>query len=478
MQRILPIRSAAVLALGGSIAACAGNAPGPSGPPVAASALCAQVAQILCDADQTCCHTSGTTCHTTQTASCDATLGALVTDPRLAYVPEQGGALLADLRTRAAGCWEEPFHPSELVASFAGTGAVGVSCTPSSGTLTIADLRAGALSCRDGAACRIHLDVDGRPRGVCEAREVAGTEVCSHAYDCTGDEWCDLRTGWTPGDWGSCQPPRADGWDCTSDLQCASGYCGPDGCTTRPQIDRCLSIAYPDLVRASGPVAYFRLGETSGHSAANAVAGASAGTYVDPIGHASMGAIEGDTDGGLALTGMGGHVELASLAMPAATAITLELWVATTMGGGGPLLELKSTTGVTIRLTLAGSAVTATFLGAGATAMPVELASPAMAIGAGFHHVALTSDGTTSRLYVDGAQVAMLAGAQAIPTTSAVTIGFHANAAPAMSTSLAGSIDEVAIYPTALSASTLLGHATVGQTGPLDNENAVLAWSR
>jgi len=448
------------------------------GAPVAAERLCGEIAELVCDTEASCCDGApSTTCVVKQSQNCDETIGALIDDPRLAYSPAAGGRLLAQLEVRAAGCWAAPFRYSEVVALFQGSGDVGADCTPSRSD-SAQELSSAALSCRAGTACRLHLAADGTPQGFCEARATSDATACSHAYDCTGDSWCNLPTSWRPGDWGRCQPLRADGWDCNSSLECASGYCGASGCAARAEPDRCLTATYSQLILSRAPIAYLRLGERSGMSAADSSGTGNAAIYSGVVERVSTGAIMGDTNGALALSGMGGHVAVSALeGLTSSGEITIELWLSKTADAAGPLFELVEADGAALRVRVGGSRIVASFLGA-AEETPTELESPEGAITDGFHHIAISYGDRAARIFVDGAQVAELAGAREIPVDAALTVGFHAAAEVAQRSWLSATFDELAIYPNALSSATLSAHVSAGRSGSIENDFVLFGWTR
>jgi hypothetical protein len=91
-----------------------------------------------------------------------------------------------------------------------------------------------------------------------------------------------------------------------------------------------------------------------------------------------------------------------------------------------------------------------------------SLSSSAGLADGGWHHVALTRAGGTLTLYVDGLPVATGAVAPGAATTPArVRLGAEP-AAPAF----AGSLDEVAVYATALTAGTVGAHHAAGVAAP------------
>src|SRR4029077_4665841 len=91
-----------------------------------------------------------------------------------------------------------------------------------------------------------------------------------------------------------------------------------------------------------------------------------------------------------------------------------------------------------------------------------RLQAPATAVAVGgIYHVVGTYDGTTQRLYINGAQVNSAALTGAITTnTNAFYIGTWNGSAERFN----GVIDEVAVYPTVLSATQVSNHYNTGIT--------------
>lgn len=145
--------------------------------------------------------------------------------------------------------------------------------------------------------------------------------------------------------------------------------------------------------------------------------------------------------------------------------------------GGGPLLELVKPMGASLRVQLDGARIVASFLGATDMAA-TDVATPMDAIGDDFNHIAITYDGTHTRLYVNGARVTELAGEREIPVDAALTLGFRNNMDPMMRASLTGSLDEFAVYDQALDAAVLMQHFRAGREGPIENEFVLFAWTR
>jgi len=483
MTRILCASAVPLLPLLLVLAGCEAETPIETGPPVSPEALCSEVAEIVCDAAESCCEAggAGTDCERTQASRCMDSLGAMVGDPRVGYVPERAGALLAHVRERAAGCFqEEPFALAELDVIFEGTIPSGGDCSPGAtdGAVTTAELHRAAVACEDGATCRIRLAWDDAPLGTCEPRESAGDHRCSHPYDCTAGSFCDLPDGWRIGDWGRCIALRDDGWACASGIECTSGYCGEGVCGAAPALNRCLVVDYPTLVLESGPILYQRLDDGEESTMATDRSGRSNhASYVGAVMHAETGAIE--DDGAIGLNGTDAYLEVESVRGMTSDALTIELWVSVPEGAGGPLVVLEGSS-TSLVIDIASAAVRARFIEPGATSEDpdtvFEVASDPGAISAGFHHVALVYDGEASRIFVDGEQAAELEGTQRLPASPALTIG--ARVIDGAGTFFTGAIDEIAMYPGALEGAAFATRVRVATMGPIENEFVLFGWAR
>ena len=211
---------------------------------------------------------------------------------------------------------------------------------------------------------------------------------------------------------------------------------------------------YAATVKADGPVSHWRLGETSGTSAADSI-GTATGTYRNGVALGAASLLASDTTNRAAdFDGVNDSVSVPSSAALSPTgAVTVEAWVRPTAkptAGGfasvaskadaysiqfnGPQLEFTTINGTTRR----------------------RVQAPPSAVVAGqTYYVVGTFDGTTQRLYVNGVQVA--AGAFSGPvnaSTKAVVLGSWDTATEF----LAGRIDDVAVYAKALTATQVANH--------------------
>lgn len=464
--------------------ACATGVVPETGPPVTAEALCDEIAETICEAEGGCCESSRdiTDCRNDEQVRCNASLGELMADPRVGYVPERGGALLELVRQRADSCWEEPFQLAELDAIFEGTGSSGSDCSPRAvdGVVASEELHRAAVACADGSSCRVRLAWDDSPLGTCEARGVAGDDRCSHPYDCGSGSFCNLPASWRVGDWGNCTELRTDGWACIRDFECESGFCGGGVCGERPVLDRCLVVDYPALILDETPIAYYRLDDGEGTTAQDRSGRGNHASLEGTITHAESGALS--DDGSITLDGTGGHLTVGSLSGLAGDALTIELWVGLPEGGGGGPLVEAVTEEASLFVTLAAGRLTARFVVPaeveGEMPTVIEAATVDGAVTAGFHHVALVVDGEAARIFVDGVMAGEVMGEAVLPVSPDLAIGAHVDADPLLTTYFSGSIDELVIHAAALDADALARRVRIVREGPIENDFVLFAWSR
>jgi hypothetical protein len=221
------------------------------------------------------------------------------------------------------------------------------------------------------------------------------------------------------------------------------------------------TISYATLVAGRpGLLAHWRLGESSGATAADA-AGSYNGTYVNGPALGSPGAIANDPDTSVTFNGTSQRVTLPSL--PAAGDFSIEGWTYLTnasvtnntlYGGNG-----------TVRL-LARPGTGPTEAYAGVTLNGTEYVLQPLASASNLNtwvYWVLTRQGSTLTLYRNGVQIAQRSD---LPATATATI----NGSIASQTNnlyyLTGRIDDAAIYTSALSPSTIAGHYQAALNGP------------
>jgi hypothetical protein len=222
------------------------------------------------------------------------------------------------------------------------------------------------------------------------------------------------------------------------------------------------TAAYRNQVLADEPIAYWRLGESSGTSAADTSGNGNTGTYGGGPTLGATGALAGDSDTATSFDGVNDNVSVPdSAALDLNGSFSIEFWAKqTSFTNTSPgIVNKGSSTTADGYLISAGNTGILTF-----KRNNVTVATAAGALTAGYKHFVLTYDGATVRWYVNG--VAGTSSALALPanaSTAALTIGLgdagqYANDA----------IDDVAVYQTALSTTRIAEHYNVGISSSRD----------
>ena len=209
------------------------------------------------------------------------------------------------------------------------------------------------------------------------------------------------------------------------------------------------------------PLGYWRLGEQAGATGAADAAGSSPGTYSD-VTLEAPGAVPGDSAASFA--GSGVVTISASSALDLSGALSIEAWVKP----AGP-----SAQGGIFEKTIAGAVNTQYLLFADGGAIHFRARSasglstahgPTLAVGS-WSHIVGTFDGATLRLYVNGALVAATNSGAPVSGAGPAFIGrLGAEGGSPGIYPFSGTIDEVAVYGSALSPSRVLAHFTNAQT--------------
>ncbi len=226
---------------------------------------------------------------------------------------------------------------------------------------------------------------------------------------------------------------------------------------------RFQSTGYQGEVLADSPVSYWRLGESSGTTAADS-AGTNTGTITGGVTLGAIGALTGSGDTNTAMTfdGSTGYVSVPSNTnLNIRNDFTVEAWakpgvlnwqerVVTHKGGYQYKLGLNATNQWHATVYIGG------------VGYDVADTTGSPAVGR-WDHLVLTRSGSTVILYVNGVSVATTTVSGLIDTsTSILAIGRKGSTANSY---FNGDIDEVAIYNTALSPSRIQAHYTAGTTG-------------
>ena len=206
----------------------------------------------------------------------------------------------------------------------------------------------------------------------------------------------------------------------------------------------------------NGVSGYWRFGEASGTTAA-ATVGLVSGTYGAGTTLNQAGLLTGDANKAVSFNGTTGKVAFGdAFDFAAKAAFSLEAWVkATTIDATSRRIFSKESGEDGYYLISTNTRLSFARMQAGAydTMTGPKLTANATA------HVVVTYDGTTMRLYVNGAQVDVETSANSLlNTTAAFTVGAKSSGGG----NFAGTIDEPAVYTTALSAATVLAHYRSG----------------
>jgi hypothetical protein len=235
-------------------------------------------------------------------------------------------------------------------------------------------------------------------------------------------------------------------------------------------------LMYAATVLADAPLVYYRLGEKSGVTAANAApSGAPFNATYEAFDAGSMGRPglldrdaggAGDTDTSVLcqnLTSVTLPISAATAALKLSGAFTIEAWVTLT-GTSTTTYTVVSTKGSGKDGYSFGVAVTKLFLAChGKNNFGSQLVVPS---DGSPHYIAAVFDGTTSvTFYLDGQSAVVNAPSPPVVLTYATTSELSLCSFPpeaAMRFPWSGLVDEVAIYPTALTPSQISTHRRAG----------------
>jgi hypothetical protein len=235
-----------------------------------------------------------------------------------------------------------------------------------------------------------------------------------------------------------------------------SGYSNTSSDTTQAPP---AATTYSQEVTADTPVSWWRLGEASGTTAADA-RNANPGTFVNgpTLGAASL--LGSDSaNKAVSFDGVNDHVLVpSSTSLRLGSPLSLEAWIKPTSIPATGSFASVLTKADSYSLQFNGPRLEFTVMQSGARKR-LQAAAGAVVAGTKYHVVG-TYDGTTQRLYLNGAQVASVAltGPATANGNSLYIASWNGGSEFAQ-----GTIDEVAIYPTALSAARVLAHYNAGK---------------
>lgn len=249
----------------------------------------------------------------------------------------------------------------------------------------------------------------------------------------------------------------------------------------RCAITRLNATAYSAAVLADSPVGYWRLGEASGTSAADSSGNANAGTYTGTVTLGQSGALamepDGSSNAAALFDGSSGFVDL-GLARLIGTDSSLsgnfsvELWVKANGAAAFAYLFNQANSAAVNAITgmnLNGAGVGYGFVIRNDAGTILSLsegaAAPSRLTDNVWHHVVFTRAGTTWCIFVDGVQTATNTtfAPSGTYTCDQVSIGRRSSASGQYAAAI---LDEVVVYPAALSAARIAAHYNAGTGRP------------
>ncbi|WP_426976583.1 PKD domain-containing protein [Pseudarthrobacter sp. O4] len=219
--------------------------------------------------------------------------------------------------------------------------------------------------------------------------------------------------------------------------------------------------AYGKAVFEADPQLYWRLGETSGTQAGDSGLMGNQGTLYPGATLGAAGAISGTADSAAGFDGVGGLLTSNNLANNP-TVYSAELWFNTTTSTGGKLIGfgnqksgLSSSYDRHVYMETSGKLTFGVYTGS-----KITVTSPGSYNDGKWHHLVASQSSSGMALYVDGG----LAGANPETRQQAYDgywrVGGDRTWGP--QPYFAGLIDEVAVYPTALTAAAVATHYSLG----------------
>lgn len=229
------------------------------------------------------------------------------------------------------------------------------------------------------------------------------------------------------------------------------------------------SRTYRNQILFDGPVAYWRLDDT-GLAVADFSGNGNVGTVVGGVAEGVMGAIRTDGDAAMAFDGLSGYVsvpDVAALEFAGVAPFSLEAWVDPASVTATGLVICKDSSILPrsgYRMTVSSQTVSISRLDVAGGGDVATSSAGSVAAGA-WTHCAATYDGVTLSILVNGALAASTPSSRAIPVLNTLfAIGAHPN--PGILLPFAGGIDEVAVYPYALTAAQALAHYNAALVQP------------
>lgn len=213
------------------------------------------------------------------------------------------------------------------------------------------------------------------------------------------------------------------------------------------------ALSYSQVVLADSPAGYWRLGDANPTTAADSSGNGRDGTYAAGVLTGQTGPLINELAGAALFDGVTGGVSVPDAnGLDLADTLTVEAWIKATAAGASGTVVDKGANAYLLSLASGAPAVGKSGASTIATAT-VTLNDLA------WHHVVWTKSGATTVIYVDSVnRTGAVTDATLADTALALGIGrLSGGASP-----LKAYLDEVAVYPTALTAARVLAHFNAG----------------
>jgi hypothetical protein len=229
-----------------------------------------------------------------------------------------------------------------------------------------------------------------------------------------------------------------------------------------------LDQAYTAAVTADSPYAFYLLDESSGANAADIAGSSRTGTYTSVATYLQAGGLPNNPGYAVGLAANSGRMVAGGTGLADPTTFSVEMWFKTTTAAGGKLIGFENSRNATstsfdreLFMRTDGKLVYM-----GATSTTKLLVSPSALNNGSWHHVVVTSvpsgSQETAVMYVDGAQVATGNTSKAATSyTGWWRVGFGrlpTGSGYPSTANFTGSVDNVVIYTTQLSATRVAAH--------------------
>ncbi len=375
------------------------------------------------------------------------------------FIVGTGGAELRSLGT---------LNPASVARNAATYGVLKLTLHPDSGDFAFLPVAGGSYTDNGSVACHGAPPPPPAPTADFSATPSSGTAPMTAAFTDQSTAATSWKWDFGDGTTSTLQNPThsyslAGTYDVTLTVR---NYTGTDTRTRTGYIDVDAppqTGSYLDTVLSDSPVGYWRLGESSGTTAADRTGGP-AGTYVGGVTLGAPGALASDSDTAVKLNGSTGYVRVdnrADLNFSSGD-FTTEAWVRPDVSAGMAILQKGGSSGYSVwqyrlSLTSAGRWRGTVFVGTS----NITVTDPSAPNLSAWTHLVMVRQGTLLKLYVNGLEVARTTFTGDVNTsTGMLAVGRAGNSS---SDYYRGAVDEVAVYPRALSESSVFAHYTAGR---------------